>query len=112
MSNATLVATDPGMFSHIQKPFFDIVARKVKMVRFGGDCYSYGLLASGFIDLILEANMKLFDVMALVPVIEEAGGIITDWKGDNFINKEWDGSVLAAASEELHQETIKLLNNK
>tara|TARA_B100001123_G_C15044637_1_gene920979 strand:+ start:117 stop:905 length:789 start_codon:yes stop_codon:yes gene_type:complete len=110
ISNASLVATDPGMFSNLQKPYFDLVTRKVKMVRFGGDCYSYGLLASGFIDLIIEANMKIFDVMALVPIIQEAGGKITDWKGDNFSDKEWDGSVLASASKELHEKTINLLN--
>lgn len=110
IENATLVATDPAMFSHLQKPFFDIVAQKVKMVRFGGDCYSYGLLASGFIDLIIEANMKVYDVMALIPIINEAGGIITDWNGKNFFDKQWDGSVLAAASSELHAKTINLLN--
>ena len=98
IANASLVSTDPAMFSHLQKPFFDIVAQKVKMVHFGGDCYSYGLLASGFIDLIIEANMKVYDVMALIPIINEAGGIITDWNGKNFFDKEWDGSVLAAAS--------------
>jgi inositol-phosphate phosphatase / L-galactose 1-phosphate phosphatase / histidinol-phosphatase len=47
---------------------------------YGCDCYAYGLLACGFVDLVVEADLKAFDYMALVPVVQGAGGIITDWK--------------------------------
>lgn len=112
IEKSTLIATDPGMFDNIQKPLFEKIAARVKMVRFGGDCYNYGLLALGFIDLIVEADMKLFDVIALVPVVEESGGIISDWQGNSFFNDEWDGTVLAAASVELHKIALNLLNKK
>jgi len=112
IEESSLIATDPGMFNSIQKPFFDNIAAIVKRVRFGGDCYNYGLLASGFIDLVVEADMKLFDVIALVPVVEEAGGIISDWQGNSFFNEEWNGCVLAAASKELHDKALEILNKK
>ena len=58
-----------------------------------------GLLASGYIDLVVEADLKIYDVMALVPVVENAGGVITDWQGNNSFNEGWDGCLVAAASD-------------
>ena len=52
-----------------------------KLVRFGADCYAYGLLACGFIDLVIEASLKPYDFCAMVPIVEGAGGIATDWQG-------------------------------
>lgn len=109
IEQANLTSADPEMFNSIQKPIFDRIANRVKMVRWGGDCYSYGLLASGFIDLVVEADLKIFDIMALIPVVEEAGGIISDWQGDCFFNEKWDGCVLASATEELHKQALELL---
>ena len=97
------------MFNSSQKPVYDRVSSQVKLPRFGGDCYSYGLLASGYIDLVIEANMKIYDLMALVPVIESAGGIISDWQGSTAFDTNWDGCVVAASSEELHRQSISLL---
>ena len=97
------------MFNISQKSLYDRVSSHVKLARFGGDCYSYGLLASGYIDLVIEADMKVYDLMALVPVIESAGGIISDWKGCKVFKSNWDGSVIAAASEKLHNQAIRLL---
>ena len=110
ISQAILYSTDPKMFNILQKRLFDRVSSKVKLPRFGGDCYNYGLLASGFIDLVIEANMKIYDLMALIPVVESAGGIISDWNGSTSFDGNWDGCVLAAASEELHKQAISLLN--
>ena len=112
IGDSSLMATDPSMFDSKNKPFFENISARVSMVRFGGDCYNYGLLSSGFIDLIVEADMKLFDVMGLVPVVEGAGGIISDWQGKSFLNEEWNGCVLAAASTELHDKALELLNKK
>jgi inositol-phosphate phosphatase/L-galactose 1-phosphate phosphatase/histidinol-phosphatase len=80
-------------------------------VRYGGDCYSYGLLASGHIDLVVEADLKIYDVMALVPVVENAGGVITDWQGNNAFDDDWDGCLVAAGSSELHAQALSLLQN-
>ena len=60
---------------------FDRIQKAVRLRRFGGDCYAYGLLASGFIDLVVESGLKPYDFLALVPIIEGAGGVITDWQG-------------------------------
>jgi len=69
----------------------------VRHAVYGGDCHSYGLLASGTLDLVAEANMQPYDYMALVPVIEGAGGVVTDWQGA-ALSIESDGRVLAAAT--------------
>ena len=57
------------------------VAKHVKVPMFGCDCYAYGLLAAGHCDLVIEADLKPYDYMALVPIIKGAGGVFTDWKG-------------------------------
>ena len=110
IEKAVLTCADPVMFDVFQKKKFDDLASKVKMVRWGGDCYSYGLLALGFIDLVVEADLKIFDVMALIPVVEEAGGIISDWQGQVIFNDDWDGCVLASANRELHEKALQYLN--
>ncbi len=109
MVESILYSTDPKMFNSEQKLLYDLVSSNVKLPRFGGDCYNYGLLASGYIDLVIEANMKIYDLMALIPVVESAGGIISDWKGRTTFDESWDGCVLAAASEELHKQAISML---
>jgi len=110
IDQATLYCTDPDMFVGEQPAQFARVEKAVKLRRFGGDCYSYGLLAAGHVDLIVEADLKVYDVMALIPVIEEAGGIITDWQGNPLTSEDWDGCALAAATPELHQQAMALLN--
>ena len=109
IGQAILYSADPKMFKSSQKLLYDRVSSQVKLPRFGGDCYSYGLLASGYIDLVIEADMKIYDLMALVPVIESAGGVISDWQGSTAFDTNWDGCVVAASSEELHRQSISLL---
>jgi myo-inositol-1(or 4)-monophosphatase len=76
------------------------------MTRFGGDCYAYCLLAAGFIDIIVESGLKTYDVTALIPIIERAGGKITDWQGGTAAA---GGRVIAAGDERVHAEALKLL---
>ena len=78
--------------------------------RFGGDCYSYGLLASGFVDLVVEAKLEPYDYFALIPVVESAGGLITDWSG-NPLHQGSDGRVIAAATPQLHRAALDLLQD-
>ena len=73
---------------------------------FGGDCFNYGLLASGFIDVVMESDLKPFDYMALVPVIENSGGVVTDWQGRS-LTLESSGQVLACANQALHQHCLE-----
>jgi fructose-1,6-bisphosphatase/inositol monophosphatase family enzyme len=110
LAQATLYCTEPEMFDTPQLEKFEQLSRLVYLRRFGGDCYSYGLLASGQIDLVVEGSLHYYDIMALIPVVEGAGGVITDWQG-NMLEEGWDGLVVAAATPELHQAALYLLNS-
>ncbi len=87
---------------------FRRLGEQVKYRRFSGDCYAYGLLAMGFVDLVVENTMSPWDYAALVPVIEGAGGRITDWAGRPLGLKS-DGTVLASGDAGLHTVAIDLL---
>jgi inositol-phosphate phosphatase / L-galactose 1-phosphate phosphatase / histidinol-phosphatase len=91
---ASLYATSPDMFGR-DEPAFARLKAAVKTARFGADCYAYAQLASGFVDLVVEAGLKPYDYCALAPVITGAGGRITDWHG-NELGLASDGHVIAA----------------
>lgn len=84
LGGAVLAATSPGQFGENEADAFMRLAGRVadRKIVWGGDCYSYGLLASGHIDLVCEAGLKLHDYAALVPVVEGAGGLMADWQGN------------------------------
>lgn len=108
LDRAVLNATSPEMFQGDDQPAFGRLRDAVKLTTYGGDGYAYGLLASGFIDLIAEADLKLYDFAALVPVIEGAGGRITDWQG-RPAGPETDGRVLASGDPALHAAALARL---
>ena len=82
LAEAVVSTTHPwSYFADGERAAFERVAKSARMSRFGGDCYAYAMLASGHIDIIIEAELKHWDVAALIPVIENAGGIVTDWEG-------------------------------
>jgi fructose-1,6-bisphosphatase/inositol monophosphatase family enzyme len=87
----------------------DKIKNKVRYFRYGGDCYMYGMVASGLIDIVIEDTLKVHDYMALVNVIEGAGGVISD-KFGNEITTDSHGSVVASANKELHSKLISLIN--
>lgn len=109
LSEAILFATAPDMFCGDAQRSFQRLATAVQLQRFGADCYAYGLLATGYIDLVAEADLKPYDFMALIPIIEGADGVISDWQGQ-ALSLESDGQVLAAATPALHQQALKVLN--
>lgn len=96
LADAQLATTGPQYFDDHQGEHFMSLAAKTdhRRMMMGGDCYNYGLLASGHIDLVCEAGLKLHDWAALVPVVEGAGGMMCDWNGDP-LHSESDGHVLA-----------------
>lgn len=108
LSEAILYTTSPDSFDPSGLERFEALSKKVAMRRFGGDCYAYGLLASGHVDLLVEMNLHPYDYMALVPVIEGAGGVITDWEG-RPLTLTSEGKVIAAASAQLHAEALASL---
>jgi fructose-1,6-bisphosphatase/inositol monophosphatase family enzyme len=75
--------------------------------RYGGDCYNYAMLAAGFVDLVAETGLKAFDIVPLVPILEHAGCVVSSWDGGSVLQ---GGSVVAAATPELHERALKLLN--
>lgn len=115
LSQAYLYTTSPHLFSEDAEEAFARVRRKVKVPLYGCDCYAYALLASGFVDLVIESGLKPYDFLSLIPVIEGAGGLITDWKGHKL---HWEASsdslatcfnVVAAGDREVHQQALDLL---
>jgi inositol-phosphate phosphatase/L-galactose 1-phosphate phosphatase/histidinol-phosphatase len=107
MDAASLYATSPDMFG-ADEPAFARLKATVKTTRFGADCYAYAQLASGFIDLVVEAGLKPYDYCALAPVITGAGGSITDWQG-NALGLRSDGRVIAAGDPVLAAQARALL---
>lgn len=108
LAEATLFATGPEMFQGAAELRFNSLVQRVRLRRFGGDCHAYGLLAAGFIDLVVEADLKPFDYCALINVVEGAGGVITDWHGQP-LGLHSDGQVIAAANADLHQQALAVL---
>ena len=108
LSAATLFATTPDMFAGDDAAAFARVSAAVKLVRFGADCYAYGLLAAGFVDLVLEASLKPYDFCAMVPVVEGAGGVATDWRGAD-LDLASDGRILVAGDRRAHEAALTLL---
>jgi inositol-phosphate phosphatase/L-galactose 1-phosphate phosphatase/histidinol-phosphatase len=108
ISDAMLYATSPYMFVGGDAYAFDALCETVKRPQFGADCYAYGLLASGFVDLVVEASMKPSDYLALAPVVTAAGGLITDWDG-RPLGLESDGRVIAAGDARIHARALKIL---
>lgn len=108
LGQARVYATSPDAFAPAEWAAFDAVSRAARMRRFGGDCHSYGLLAAGHVDMVIESQLQPYDYLALVPVIEGAGGVITDWSGKT-LSMQSDGRVVAAATPELHRQAIARL---
>lgn len=108
LGKAALYATTPDMFHDADIASWERLKKAIKLTRYGADCYAAGLLASGFVDLMVEASLQPYDYLALVPVIEGAGGVITDWQGGR-LGLESDGRIIAAGDARAHQAALKLL---
>lgn len=110
LGQAVLQASSPHMFSAEEFAAFERVRAESKMVLYGGDCFSYGTLASGFGDLVVEADMSPHDYLALVPVVTGAGGVMTDWSGAP-LGLESAGRTVAAGDERVHAAALERLTN-
>jgi histidinol phosphatase-like enzyme (inositol monophosphatase family) len=104
LEDAILTSTHPDLFegAHQEQAFASLKSR-VRMTRYGGDCYGYALLAAGFVDLIIESGLKSYDIVALIPIIERAGGRITTWDGQPATS---GGSVVASGDPRLHDAAL------
>ena len=108
LADAELSSTAPEMFSASAAARFARLQAQCRRVYWGGDAYGYGLLALGQVDIVAESGLKPWDWAALVPVVEAAGGVITDWAGEK-LRLGCDGSVLAAANPALHAVALAAL---
>jgi myo-inositol-1(or 4)-monophosphatase len=106
LAEATLMTTSPQMFDIAETPAYRRVEDKVRLARYGADCYGYCVLAAGLIDIVIEASLKPHDIVALVPIVEGAGGIVTTWTGGDPAQ---GGRIVAAGDKRLHAEALQLL---
>jgi myo-inositol-1(or 4)-monophosphatase len=108
LKDAVLTSTHPGLFApgH-QQELLAHMEKSVRMTRYGGDCYGYCLLAAGFVDIIIEPGLKSYDIAALIPIVERAGGIITTWDGGPAFD---GGDIIACGDKRLHAAALKLIN--
>ena len=109
LSQATISTTDPTQFfaCAADAEAFARVAKKARLVRNGYDCYAYVMVATGFMDVVIESGLEAYDIQALIPIVEGAGGIVTDWQGGSAAN---GGQVVASATSALHEQVLALLN--
>lgn len=113
LEGATVATTSPHCFSDDEADaYLRLVAAcygKQPRPIYGGDCYSYGLLAAGHIDIVIEAGLALHDYAALVPVVEGAGGHMCDWRGDP-LHAGSDGSVIALGDPARLDDVLEALH--
>lgn len=108
LSEATLCTTTPAIFEPHRRGSFDRLERQVRLSRYGTDCYAYCMLAAGQIDLVVESGLLPYDIVALIPIIEQAGGVVTDWDGGPA---ESGGGIVAAANGTLHAMALAELHS-
>jgi myo-inositol-1(or 4)-monophosphatase len=108
LGEALLATTSTDFFkSDEEHRRFDELSRRVRLRRFGGDCYNYCMLAAGHIDLVVEAGLNAYDILPLIPIIEGAGGIVTTWEGEDA---RAGGRVIAAGDKRVHAAAMKVLS--
>lgn len=108
LAQASLFATSPDMFgAGDEAARFKALSAQTRLTRYGVDSYAYCLLAAGHVELVAEAGLGFYDVAALIPIIEAAGGIVTDWAGRPV---RGGGTVVAAANAALHKRALQLLH--
>ncbi|MBL4801719.1 MAG: histidinol-phosphatase [Emcibacter sp.] len=110
LSQATISTTDPTQFFACAEDAeaFERVAQKARLVRNGYDCYAYAMVAAGFMDVVIESGLEAYDIQALIPIVEGAGGIVTNWQGKSAAD---GGQTIAAATPALHEQVLRLLNS-
>jgi myo-inositol-1(or 4)-monophosphatase len=108
LGEAVLYTTSPRLMNDADRARFGNVEETVRLSRYGGDCYSYCMLAAGHVDLVIETELKPYDVAALIPIILGAGGVMTTWSGDP---PEAGGRIVAAGDRRVHAAALAVLNS-
>ena len=108
LAGATLFTTFPEIGTTAERAGFEAVRDRVKLTRYGLDCYAYALIAAGQVDLVIEAGLASYDIAAPIAVITAAGGIVTDWQGGPVHH---GGRALAAANPMIHAAALAILRD-
>ncbi len=106
LNDAMLMTTSPLLMKEADRRAFGKVEAAVKLSRYGGDCYAYCMLAAGHVDLVIETELKPYDILPLVPIIAGAGGIVTAWDGGA---PTAGGRIIAAGDRRMHEAAMALL---
>jgi myo-inositol-1(or 4)-monophosphatase len=107
LGDAMLMTTSPLLMKERDRAAFGEVEQAVKLSRYGGDCYAYCMLAAGHVDLVIETELKPYDILPLIPIILGAGGVVTGWDGGS---PTAGGRIIAAGDRRLHEAAMALLN--
>ena len=108
LKEATSYTTSPLLMNAADRAAFGRVENAVRLTRYGGDCYSYCMLAAGLLDLVVETELKPYDIAALIPIITGAGGVVTTWDGRPAQN---GGRIIAAGDPRVHEAAMRILNS-
>ena len=107
LEEATLCTTTPALFLGGRREAYNRLEATVRLPRYGTDCYAYAMVAAGHVDLVVEVGLQSYDIVALIPIIEKAGGVVTNWEGGPAEN---GGEIVAAGTPQLHDAAMKLLH--
>jgi histidinol phosphatase-like enzyme (inositol monophosphatase family) len=107
LDDALLFTTSPHLFKPEERERFDSVEKSVRLSRYGGDCYAYCMVAAGYADLVIEAGLDAYDIVPLIPIIEGAGGAVTNWQGESAAK---GGQIVAAGDKRVLDAALKVLN--
>lgn len=107
LGEAILTTTSPLLMKDGDRRIFQKVEAQVRLSRYGGDCYAYCMLAAGHVDLVIETELKPYDILPLIPIIAGAGGIVTAWDGGS---PKAGGRIVAAGDRRVHEQAMKILN--
>jgi myo-inositol-1(or 4)-monophosphatase len=108
LADAVLFTTSPLLMTAAERESFGRVEKQARLSRYGGDCYAYCMLAAGHVDLVIEAGLKPYDVLPLVPIIAGAGGVITTWDGGA---PHAGGRIIAAGDKRVHAAAMEMLKD-
>lgn len=107
LADATLMTTSPALITPPdRREAYDRVEGAARLVRYGADCYAYCMVAAGLVDLVVEAGLKPYDIVALIPIVEGAGGVVTTWDGGDPTK---GGAIIAAGDRRVHEAALVAL---
>ncbi len=106
LREATLMTTDEALFDPAEGAAFAKIREAAKLTRYGMDCYAYAMVAMGQIDLVIETALEAYDIAAPAALVRAAGGVVTDWKGNDC---RWGGQVIAAGDAKVHEAALEIL---